>query len=136
MLHDPTAYPEPFSFKPERFLASDGSFQDDPLLSAVFGFGRRLCPGRHFVDSSLFLVVSCILSAFYVGPPKDEQGNELPVEIRDSGANSRCGLISRLGLVCGFLADTCSLRSRPLDFRCSITPRDSRAKDLIIAANM
>jgi hypothetical protein len=26
--------------------------------------------------------------------------------------------------------------SRPLDFRCTIVPRDDRAKELIIAANM
>jgi len=114
MLHDPIAYPEPFSFKPERFLASDGTFRDDPLLTSAFGFGRRLCPARHFVDSSLFIAVSCILAVFDVGPPKDEYGNELPVELRDSGTNS----------------------SRPLGFRCTIVPRDSRARELIIAANM
>jgi cytochrome P450 len=89
MLHDPTAYPEPFSFKPERFLAADGSFHDDPLLTSAFGFGRRVCPGRHFVDSSLFISASCILSVFQVGPPKDELGQEIPIEFRDSGANSR-----------------------------------------------
>ena len=27
-------------------------------------------------------------------------------------------------------------RSRPVDFRCTIMPRDDRAKELIIAANM
>ena len=89
MLHDPIAYPEPFSFKPERFLASDGSFRDDPLLTSVFGFGRRLCPARHFVDSTLFISISCILAAFDVSPAKDEHGNELPVEFKDSGTVSR-----------------------------------------------
>ena len=89
MLHDPIAYPEPFSFKPERFLAPDGSFHDDPLLTSAFGFGRRLCPARHYVDSTLFIAVSCILAVFDVGPPKDELGNELPVELRDSGTVSR-----------------------------------------------
>ncbi|KAH9971777.1 cytochrome P450 [Russula compacta] len=114
MLHDPTAYPEPFSFKPERFLDADGTFRDDPLLTAAFGFGRRLCPGRHFVDSSLFISVSCILSVFHVGAPMDELGNEIPIAIKDSGANS----------------------NRPVDFRCTIVPRDDRAKELILAANM
>jgi cytochrome P450 len=89
MLHDPAAYPEPFAFKPERFLAADGSFRDDPLLTSAFGFGRRVCPGRHFVDSSLFIATSCILSVFQVGPPKDELGQEIPVAFKDSGANSR-----------------------------------------------
>ena len=89
MLHDPVAYPEPFSFKPERFLASDGSFRDDPLLASAFGFGRRLCPARHFVDSTLFISISCILATFDVGTPKDGHGNELPIELKDSGTVSR-----------------------------------------------
>lgn len=89
MLHDPIAYPEPFSFKPERFLDTDGSFRDDPLLTSVFGFGRRLCPARHFVDSTLFIAIACILAAFDVSPAKDEHGNELPVELKDSGTVSR-----------------------------------------------
>jgi hypothetical protein len=91
MLHDPIAYPEPFSFKPERFLDADGSFRDDPLLTSAFGFGRRVCPARHFVDSSLFFSVSCVLAVFHVGPPKDELGNEIPVAFKDSGTNSRYG---------------------------------------------
>jgi cytochrome P450 len=89
MLHDQTAYPEPFSFKPERFLDDNGDFCDDPLLTSAFGFGRRLCPARHFVDSSLFIAFSCILSVFHIGPPKDEHGNEIPITLKDSGANSR-----------------------------------------------
>ena len=89
MLHNPIAYPEPFAFKPERFLAPDGTFRDDPLLTSAFGFGRRLCPARHFVDSSLFIAISCVLAVFSVGPAKDERGKEIPVDLRDSGANSR-----------------------------------------------
>ncbi|KAK1227700.1 hypothetical protein PQX77_009288 [Marasmius sp. AFHP31] len=43
MLHDETVYPEPLSFKPERFLAPNGQLDpnvQDPA-KAVFGFGRR-----------------------------------------------------------------------------------------------
>jgi cytochrome P450 len=42
MLHDDIAYPEPFDFKPERFM-KDGQLNPatrDPALNA-FGFGRR-----------------------------------------------------------------------------------------------
>ena len=42
MLHDGTVYPDPFEFKPERFM-KDG--QLNPAVRdpdhAVFGFGRR-----------------------------------------------------------------------------------------------
>ena len=44
ILHDPGHYPNPDQFKPERFLKTDGTINDqimDPSV-ACFGFGRRL----------------------------------------------------------------------------------------------
>jgi len=61
-LRDPVTYPEPDEFKPERFLNSDGSLRDDPVLATTFGFGKRICPGRHFVGSTLFIVVASLFS--------------------------------------------------------------------------
>jgi len=40
MLHDPGVWPEPQSFKPERFLNKLAPNQFDPM-EVVFGFGRR-----------------------------------------------------------------------------------------------
>jgi cytochrome P450 len=71
ILHDPANYPDPDAFKPERFLNSDGTLRDDPVLISTFGFGKRLCPGRHFAESTLFIVVASLLSVF-----KIEKGNE------------------------------------------------------------
>jgi hypothetical protein len=39
---------------------------DDPLLTSVFGFGKRICPGRHFVDTMLFISVASLLSVFNI----------------------------------------------------------------------
>jgi cytochrome P450 len=80
ILHDPEAYPDPEEFKPERFLSEDGSVRDDPTLSLVFGFGKRICPGRHFVDDTIFIVTSSVLSVFKVTKARDENGNEIPVK--------------------------------------------------------
>ncbi|KAN0125502.1 cytochrome P450 [Russula decolorans] len=81
ILHDPEAYPEPDKFKPDRFLHEDGTVRDDPMLSLVFGIGKRICPGRHLVEATLFIVTSSILSVFNVTKAKDENGNEIPVKV-------------------------------------------------------
>ena len=80
ILHDPGIYPDPEEFKPERFLNEDGSIQDDPTLALVYGIGKRICPGRHFVDATLFIVIASVLSAFNVTKAKDESGNEIPIK--------------------------------------------------------
>jgi cytochrome P450 len=81
VLHDPEIYPDPEEFKPERFLNKDGSFRDDPTLSLVFGAGKRICPGRHLVDATIFIFASSVLSVFNVTKAKDENGHEIPVKV-------------------------------------------------------
>ena len=81
VLHDPETYPNPEEFKPERFLNEDGSVRDDPALSLAFGVGKRICPGRHLVDSTVFIVTSSVLSVFNVTKAKDKNGNEIPVKV-------------------------------------------------------
>ena len=81
ILHDPEIYPDPEEFKPERFLNEDGSVRDDPTLSLVFGNGKRVCPRRHFVDATIFIVTSSVLSVFNVTKAKDENGHEIPVKV-------------------------------------------------------
>jgi cytochrome P450 len=80
ILHDPELYPEPEEFKPERFLNNDGTVREDPAISLAFGIGKRICPGRHFVDAAIFTVASSVLSVFNVTKAKDENGVEIPVE--------------------------------------------------------
>jgi cytochrome P450 len=80
-LHDPEAYPEPDKFKPERFLNEDGTVRDDPMLSLVFGVGKRICPGWHLVEATLFIVTSSILSVFDVTKARDGNGKEIPVKV-------------------------------------------------------
>ena len=41
MFQNPAAYPDPDTFRPERFLSPDGTLVNDPALKAAFGFGRR-----------------------------------------------------------------------------------------------
>jgi cytochrome P450 len=81
ILHDPEIYPHPEEFKPERFLNEDGSVRDDPTLTLAYGISKRICPGRHLVDATIFIVASSVLSVFNVTKAKDENGREIPVKL-------------------------------------------------------
>ena len=81
VLHNPDLYPDPETFKPERFLNADGTFRDDPTIALAFGAGKRICPARHLVDAILFIFVSSVLSVFHVAKAKDKNGHEIPVKI-------------------------------------------------------
>ncbi|TFK36284.1 cytochrome P450 [Crucibulum laeve] len=83
ILHDPVAYPDPMTFKPDRFL-KDGTI--DPTIrnpmSAAFGFGRRICPGRYLADNSLYIIIASLVSVFDIKSPLDSQGKLIKQEPR------------------------------------------------------
>ncbi|KAI8994216.1 cytochrome P450 [Trametes punicea] len=110
IMHDPRFYPEPDKFIPDRFIR-DGQLNPAVLDPAkvVFGYGRRFCPGRHFADSALYLIIACVLHVYDIGPPLDESGRPLKLEYQASH---------------GFL-------SYPEDCRCTIKPRSAQAEALI-----
>ncbi|KAF8192945.1 cytochrome P450 [Pholiota molesta] len=49
---------------PTRTLPKDGQLDPDVRQpdTGAFGFGRRMCPGRHFSDNSLYAIVSSVLA--------------------------------------------------------------------------
>ncbi|KAI0334223.1 CyP450 monooxygenase [Cubamyces sp. BRFM 1775] len=82
ILHDPTAYPDPDIFRPERFL-EDGDGAPAEVLdpgSIMFGFGRRVCPGRHFAEDTLFIYIASILHVYDILPARDAHGEPIFVE--------------------------------------------------------
>ncbi|PIL29143.1 hypothetical protein GSI_09192 [Ganoderma sinense ZZ0214-1] len=79
-MHDPAVFEDPDEFRPERFIRNgklDVSARDPSAFA--FGFGRRICPGRHFAEAGLFIIVASVLHVFDITPPLDEQGR--PIEI-------------------------------------------------------
>jgi cytochrome P450 len=87
ILHDPDVYPEPEVFNPDRFLNQDGTLSDDPALLSVFGFGKRVCPGKHLVDATLFIFAVTVFSTLRV-----EKGCNGPFGSTYSGGLVRCDL--------------------------------------------
>lgn len=90
MLHDPQVYPDPFKFDPSRHVQTDPGEVDwarqyDPR-NICFGFGRRVCPGMHLAEASLFMIVATSLAVFDISPAVDEKGNPIiPVHENTSG---------------------------------------------------
>ncbi|KZP27197.1 cytochrome P450 [Athelia psychrophila] len=62
IFNDPTVCPDTSVFNPERFL-KDGKIDpavQDPQM-AVFGYGRRICPGRRIANAFTWLSAGYIL---------------------------------------------------------------------------
>ncbi|KIJ48507.1 hypothetical protein M422DRAFT_247854 [Sphaerobolus stellatus SS14] len=96
-------------FVPERF--SERGIQH-PL--AQWGYGRRMCPGRHLASGSNFLAVATILKLFDVIPAKDDKGNDIPISREYVG----------LGII------------RPAPFKCSFRPRSAFAEKILSEGNL
>jgi cytochrome P450 len=108
MLHSPDVYTNPLSFNPDRFMG--GVSERDPR-EICFGFGRRICPGQHLADASVWLSCAVALAALRVRPMKDAEGREvLPEPEMTSGTISH-----------------------PKPFQCEIAPRSERAHALVLS---
>ncbi|KAH9929088.1 cytochrome P450, partial [Epithele typhae] len=109
-MHDASIYPDPFAFRPGRFIRNGRI--DETLLSpfqVVFGFGRRICPGRYFGLNGLFITVASILHVFDITAPVDERGQPFKIEPTFTD---------------GFL-------SYPEDSRCTVLPRSPEHEKMI-----
>jgi len=79
MCRNEDKYPNADTFNPDRFLASDGTLTDD-TVNIVWGFGRRVCPGRHLAEASLWSAMACLLAIFKFSKAKDETGKDIEIE--------------------------------------------------------
>ena len=90
-MHDPEVYDNPHEFRPERFI-KDGqpdAGARDPY-EYVFGFGRRICPGRHYAEAVVFINLAFILHVFDVSAPRASNNQPIVHEMRASDGYLLC----------------------------------------------
>ncbi|KAK6386272.1 hypothetical protein LTS17_001847 [Exophiala oligosperma] len=88
-LHlDEKRFRNPYQFDPTNFTGKTGpasayataaDYEDRDHYG--YGFGRRLCPGIHFAERSLFITFSKLIWGFDLSPVMDENGRPIKVDI-------------------------------------------------------
>ncbi|KAJ7488270.1 cytochrome P450 [Mycena latifolia] len=106
LTHDPRVYPNPDVFNPERFLPKDGKEPELDPRELVFGFGRRICPGRALAEASVFIAIAMTLAVFNI--KQDPRAPEINTK------------------------HTAGMISHPTEFECLLEPRSEKARELIL----
>ncbi|KIK93319.1 hypothetical protein PAXRUDRAFT_12727 [Paxillus rubicundulus Ve08.2h10] len=107
MSRDEARYPNADQFTPERFLSLEGTLIDDDPAEYIFGFGRRICPGRHTGDASLWISIATMLATLEFTLSKDAEGKD--VVFKPTYASG--------------------LTRHPVTFPCRISPRSHVSKE-------
>ncbi|KAJ7585221.1 cytochrome P450 [Mycena floridula] len=111
MCLDENIYSNPLEFNPSRYLPKpEGNGEPYPVV--IWGYGRRICPGRYLADASFFISLAMILATLTITKAKDEDGKEINPELTFS-----------VGVI-----------HHPNQVPCVIKPRSKAAERLILEA--
>ncbi|THH11537.1 hypothetical protein EW145_g596 [Phellinidium pouzarii] len=102
---DPDVYTDPENFTPSRWLTKQGEINNE-LKHFSFGFGRRVCPGQHVANRSVYISSACLLWAFNIS-----QDPSSPIDP---------------------LAFTDTANAHPLPFRAKFEPRLQNLKEFML----
>lgn len=89
MTHDERVYSNPDIFNPDRYAPKEKGGLGEPLPEGPFGFGRRVCLGRHLALAGVYIFMSHMLATFELKPVTGPDGKEIPPEIRLTNGLSR-----------------------------------------------
>ncbi|KAG1868676.1 cytochrome P450 [Suillus subluteus] len=80
LSRDEEMFPDASRFDPSRHLTVDGKLKDPFVNHFAFGHGRRICPGRWFVENSMWTAAAAILAVLRINHAKDSNGNRIEVK--------------------------------------------------------
>ncbi|KAL1744100.1 cytochrome P450 [Schizophyllum fasciatum] len=122
-------YPDPDDFKPERFLTADGALDPDVRnpCKTVFGFGRRVCPGKDLAYATLWLVAASTLRIYSIRKAKGKDGKD----IEPSSDIISSGVVMCIGLLTGLEFATHTRCRKPAPYKCSFELRNEEARAII-----
>ncbi len=86
MHRDPSVFPSPETFLPERWLKGNGTSDEDLVTMSAymmpFGTGSRICGGQNLAQIMIKVVLAAFVKSFDVVAPTET--NERSMEIKDS----------------------------------------------------
>lgn len=129
MCYDTDFYKSPETFNPLRFAPKEQGGNAEPYPNGHFGFGRRICPGRHLAEASVWIVssdrhlqplraradvyylqaITTMLATINIKKTLDKDGKQITPEV----------------------ILTPGLTSHPEHFECRLTPRSKAAVELV-----
>ena len=89
MSRDESIYRDPELFNPDRFRPTDGGGDGELFLQAPFGFGRRICVGRHLAQASVWIVMATLIATMDIKKPIGPDGKEVEPVVEFSTGLSR-----------------------------------------------
>lgn len=110
MTHDERFYHEPEAFNPDRYTSKEEGGRGEPLPIGQFGFGRRICVGKHLAEASVWIVVASLLATMNLEKEIGPDGKEITPKVELTNG----------------------LTSHPKQFPCRMVPRSQQSVDLIL----
>lgn len=81
---EPTRYPQPEKFIPDRWLDKAWPTYKEPLTQYpnlqnfnAFGFGRRICPSQHIAERSMYILIARIAWCCSISQKLDPDGKSV-----------------------------------------------------------
>jgi cytochrome P450 len=122
-------------FDPARYLDASGDIA--PGMCEIkeqghftYGFGRRICPGRHMADNTLFINIAVLLWASKFERKKDGSGRPLPLDM-DGWVDVGVVVLAEF-ITCRYVdANVGVFCRRPVPFEFEVTPRFPEAPTML-----